>query len=64
MLPGILASVQASATHLINKLCLASPLPWSLDPPMAAHESEESVFMQRHLCAPESPQSMINVVTF
>lgn len=32
-LPGILASVQASAAHVINTLGLASTLPQSLDPP-------------------------------
>lgn len=32
-LPGILASVQASAAHVLNTLGLASTLPQSLDPP-------------------------------
>lgn len=42
----ILASVQASTAHLINKLSPAFTVPWSPDPPMAACEDEGCVLVQ------------------
>lgn len=56
MLPGalvglervawVLASVQASTAHLINKLSPAFTTPWSPEPPMAACEDKGCVFVQ------------------